>query len=126
MGKKAKAAAGFERYQIEDFRITREPFYLPISNEVELFEAAYQKQIPVLLKGPTGCGKTRFIQHMAARLGRPVYTVACHDDLAAADVVEIEPPPRDGVDRARHAREIVPAPEAGAALRRAGTAGGHP
>lgn len=63
------------------------PFYQPQANEVELFEHAYQHQLPLLIKGPTGCGKTRFIQYMAARLQRPVYTVACHDDLTAADLV---------------------------------------
>jgi len=63
------------------------PFYRPQAREVELFEYAYGHQLPVLIKGPTGCGKTRFINYMAARLGRPVYTVACHDDLSAADLV---------------------------------------
>jgi len=63
------------------------PFYQPQRGEVELFEYAYRNQLPMLLKGPTGCGKTRFIEHMAARLGRPLYTVACHDDLTAADLV---------------------------------------
>jgi nitric oxide reductase NorQ protein len=63
------------------------PFYRPQGNEVELFEHAYKHQLPMLIKGPTGCGKTRFINYMAARLGRPVYTVACHDDLTAADLV---------------------------------------
>ncbi len=63
------------------------PFYRPQGNEVELFEQAYQHQLPVLLKGPTGCGKTRFVRHMAERLGRKLYTVACHDDLTAADLV---------------------------------------
>ncbi|MCW8982683.1 MAG: CbbQ/NirQ/NorQ/GpvN family protein [Gammaproteobacteria bacterium] len=63
------------------------PFYKPQGNEVELFEHAYRHQLPVLIKGPTGCGKTRFIHYMAARLARPVYTVACHDDLTAADLV---------------------------------------
>ncbi|WP_275099166.1 CbbQ/NirQ/NorQ/GpvN family protein [Sedimenticola hydrogenitrophicus] len=63
------------------------PFYKPQGNEVELFEHAYKHQLPMLIKGPTGCGKTRFINYMAARLGRPVYTVACHDDLTAADLV---------------------------------------
>ena len=66
---------------------TEEPFYLPGGNEEALFEYAYQHQLPMLIKGPTGCGKTRFITHMAARLGRPLYTVACHDDLTAADLV---------------------------------------
>ena len=63
------------------------PYYLPQGHEVELFEHAWRHQLPVLLKGPTGCGKTRFISHMAARLGRPLFTVACHDDLTAADLV---------------------------------------
>ncbi|MCG6885574.1 MAG: CbbQ/NirQ/NorQ/GpvN family protein [Proteobacteria bacterium] len=63
------------------------PFYLPAGNEVELFEQAFHHRLPLLIKGPTGCGKTRFISHMAAKLGRPLYTVACHDDLTAADLV---------------------------------------
>ncbi|MCU7810781.1 MAG: AAA family ATPase, partial [Candidatus Thiodiazotropha sp. (ex Notomyrtea botanica)] len=63
------------------------PFYKPQAKEVELFEYGYRHQLPVLIKGPTGCGKTRFINYMAARLNRPVYTVACHDDLSAADLV---------------------------------------
>ena len=63
------------------------PFYKPQGNEVSLFEYAWRHQLPMLIKGPTGCGKTRFIQYMAARLGRPLYTVACHDDLSAADLV---------------------------------------
>jgi len=63
------------------------PFYQAQHNEVELFEQAYKNQLPLLIKGPTGCGKTRFIEHMAAKLGRPLYTVACHDDLTAADLV---------------------------------------
>jgi len=62
-------------------------FYLPNGNEVALFEHAWNTQLPVLIKGPTGCGKTRFIQHMAEKLNRPLYTVACHDDLTAADLV---------------------------------------
>ncbi len=66
---------------------TETPYYQPQDNEVALFEHAWNKQLPLLIKGPTGCGKTRFIQHMAARLGRPLYTVACHDDLTAADLV---------------------------------------
>lgn len=63
------------------------PFYRPQGNEVALFERAWRHQLPLLIKGPTGCGKTRFINHMAARLGRQVYTVSCHDDLTAADLV---------------------------------------
>jgi len=64
-----------------------EPFYLPVGNEIALFEHAYHNQLPVLIKGPTGCGKTRFISYMAARLGRSLHTVACHDDLTSADLV---------------------------------------
>jgi len=63
------------------------PHYQPQGLEVSLFEHAFQRQLPVLLKGPTGCGKTRFVEYMAARLQRPLYTVACHDDLSAADLV---------------------------------------
>jgi len=63
------------------------PFYLSQKDEVAVFQAAYDNQLPVLLKGPTGCGKTRFVAHMAATLGRPLYTVACHDDLSAADLI---------------------------------------
>jgi nitric oxide reductase NorQ protein len=63
------------------------PFYYAKGGEVALFEHAYNNQLPMLIKGPTGCGKTRFIQHMASRLGRSLYTVACHDDLTAADLV---------------------------------------
>jgi nitric oxide reductase NorQ protein len=63
------------------------PFYVAVGDEVELFAAAYVQRLPVLLKGPTGCGKTRFVRHMAARLGRPLVTVACHDELSATDLV---------------------------------------
>ncbi len=62
------------------------PHYAPQGNECALFESAWTRQLPILLKGPTGCGKTRFVQHMAARLGLPVSTVSCHDDLTAADL----------------------------------------
>jgi len=66
---------------------TELPFYAPAGNEIEVFDAAYRQQLPMLLKGPTGCGKTRFVSHMAEKLGLPLYTVACHDDLTAADLV---------------------------------------
>lgn len=62
-------------------------YYLAQSNEVELFEASASMNLPVLIKGPTGCGKTRFIEYMGEKLGRDVYTVVCHDDLSAADLV---------------------------------------
>jgi nitric oxide reductase NorQ protein len=63
------------------------PFYLPQGDECEIFRAAHANNLPLLLKGPTGCGKTRFVAHMAASLNRPLYTVACHDDLSAADLI---------------------------------------
>ena len=63
------------------------PFYQSDSDEVEVFQHAWKNRLPLLIKGPTGCGKTRFVSHMAARLGLPLYTVACHDDLTAADLV---------------------------------------
>ena len=71
----------------EEYFLHEEPFYLPIGKEIELMESAYNNQIPVLLKGPTGCGKTRFVQYMAWRLKRPLITVSCHDDLTASDLV---------------------------------------
>ncbi|MFO1175146.1 MAG: CbbQ/NirQ/NorQ/GpvN family protein [Paracoccaceae bacterium] len=63
------------------------PFYRAQGDECEVFASAAARRLPVLLKGPTGCGKTRFVAHMAARLGRPLHTVACHDDLSAADLI---------------------------------------
>ncbi len=63
------------------------PFYLPHGDECDVFRAAFDNALPLLLKGPTGCGKTRFVAHMAATLGRPLHTVACHDDLSAADLI---------------------------------------
>ncbi len=63
------------------------PFYAPQAHECDLFERAWSHQLPLLIKGPTGCGKTRFVEHMAAKLGRPLFTVSCHDDLSAADLV---------------------------------------
>jgi len=72
---------------IEDYHVAREPFYLPIANEIKLFEAAYRLKLPVILKGPTGCGKTRFLEYMAWRLKLPLVTIACHEDLTASDLV---------------------------------------
>ena len=62
------------------------PFYLATGDEIDVFETAHRRGLPVMLKGPTGCGKTRFVDHMAWRLGRPIVTVACHDDLSASDL----------------------------------------
>jgi nitric oxide reductase NorQ protein len=77
-------------YELQD-----EPYYLPLADEVEVFMAAYEQRLPVLLKGPTGCGKTRFVEYMAHRIYRqgessikqPLQTVACHEDLSATDLV---------------------------------------
>ena len=63
------------------------PFYQPTGRECDLFETAQENGLPLLLKGPTGCGKTRFVEHMAAKLGKTLHTVACHDDLSAADLI---------------------------------------
>lgn len=97
-----------KEYLIEEYVIKEEPFYLPLGDEIQIFEAAYAQKTPVLLKGPTGCGKTRFVEYMAYKLGRdvtilrpqeeealcaaeateiPLVTVACHDDLTASDLV---------------------------------------
>jgi len=98
----------YNLYSIEDYVIQSEPYYRAMGDEIELFEAAYHQQLPVILKGPTGCGKTRFIEHMAWRLGRPLsvvkkrgkaskaqqdghkvplVTIACHEDLTASDLI---------------------------------------
>jgi nitric oxide reductase NorQ protein len=97
----------FKQYAIEEYVVTAEPFYEPVNDEIGLFESAYAEKIPVLLKGPTGCGKTRFVEYMAYKLGSPVsvireadgngshaeetgrqlITVACHEDLTASDLV---------------------------------------
>ena len=78
---------------IEEFVITAEPYYIPLGDEVEIFTSAYRARLPVLLKGPTGCGKTRFVEFMTYRLGKelgvsiPLITVACHEDLTGSDLV---------------------------------------
>jgi nitric oxide reductase NorQ protein len=97
----------YKQYAVEEYVLSEEPFYLPLNDEVELFTSASHQKIPVLLKGPTGCGKTRFIEYMAYRLDRPLtivkdatrqsegfahhglplVTVACHEDLTASDLV---------------------------------------
>lgn len=98
----------YRGYLMEEYVLREEPFYISVSDEVEIFEAAYHEKIPVLFKGPTGCGKTRFIEYMAYRLGQPLavvkpqsnkkgsndqhpslplITVACHEDLTASDLV---------------------------------------
>ena len=97
----------YKEFAIEEFLVRSEPYYRAVGDELELFEAAYQQHIPVLLKGPTGCGKTRFVEYMAWKLGRPItairtqqaqdmregevrvplVTIACHEDLTASDLV---------------------------------------
>lgn len=105
------AKPDFKEYAIEEFLVRSEPYYRPIGDEMDMFTAAYNQHIPVLLKGPTGCGKTRFVEYMAWKLGRPLtvvkrqgenreaqplnegevrvplVTIACHEDLTASDLV---------------------------------------
>lgn len=72
---------------IEQYRIGEEPYYRPTGDEVALFEAAYAVRMPMMLKGPTGCGKTRFLEYMAWRLRKPIVTIACHEDMTGSDLV---------------------------------------
>ncbi len=69
------------------YRITGEPYYRSVTDEVEHFCAAYSARIPMMLKGPTGCGKSRFVEHMAWKLGKPLITVACNEDMTASDLL---------------------------------------
>ncbi|MFM8355499.1 MAG: CbbQ/NirQ/NorQ/GpvN family protein [Gammaproteobacteria bacterium] len=82
--------------ELNQARLDAEPYYLPLGDEVAVFRAAYAARLPILLKGPTGCGKTRFVEHMAWRLYReerasglelPLLTISCHEDLTATDMV---------------------------------------
>jgi nitric oxide reductase NorQ protein len=73
--------------ELDAYRIAEEPYYRAVGDEMRLFEAAYQSRMPMMLKGPTGCGKTRFVEAMAWRLGKPLVTVACHEDMTASDLV---------------------------------------
>lgn len=72
---------------IAQYRIEHEPFYQAKGKEIELYEAAYRNRLPVMVKGPTGCGKSRFVEHMAWKLGKPLITVACNEDMTASDLV---------------------------------------
>jgi nitric oxide reductase NorQ protein len=72
---------------VKQYMFEKEPYYLPVADEVELYEAAYSVRMPMMLKGPTGCGKTRFVEHMAWKLGKPLITVACNEDMTASDLV---------------------------------------
>jgi nitric oxide reductase NorQ protein len=72
---------------LASYQLGSEPYYRAVRDEVALFSAAYAARMPLMLKGPTGCGKTRFVEHMAYQLGLPLVTVACHEDLTAGDLV---------------------------------------
>jgi nitric oxide reductase NorQ protein len=76
-----------EAMDIEQYKIKVEPYYQPVGNELELYTSAYEVRMPMMIKGPTGCGKSRFIEHMAWRLGKPLITVACNEDMTASDLV---------------------------------------
>ena len=83
---KHKTGKGHE-LDIDRYRVRQEPYYAETGGEIGLFTIAAKSRMPVMLKGPTGCGKSRFVQHMAWKLGRPLITVACHEDLTASDLV---------------------------------------
>lgn len=72
---------------LEDHRVGAEPYYEPIGEEVSLYEAAYSVRMPLMLKGPTGCGKSRFVEYMAWKLRKPLITVACNEDMTAGDLL---------------------------------------
>ncbi|MES9939295.1 MAG: CbbQ/NirQ/NorQ/GpvN family protein [Candidatus Thiodiazotropha sp. 6PLUC2] len=71
----------------DQYLISNEPYYRPVKNEVEMYQAAYDARMPVMLKGPTGCGKSRFVEYMAWKLQKPLITVACNEDMTASDLV---------------------------------------
>ena len=94
----------YKEHIIEEYTVDKEPYYVPVGDEISLFKAAYEEKMPILFKGPTGCGKTRFIEYMAYHLAGPttagkkqsksekdsripLVTVACHEDLTASDLV---------------------------------------
>lgn len=72
---------------LDSYLITEEPFYAQTDNEIALFEAAYANRMPMMLKGPTGCGKTRFVEYIAWKLNKPLISVSCHEDMTASDLV---------------------------------------
>ncbi len=100
---------GYQEFRVEEYIVRKEPYYLPLGDEVEIFQAAYRQRVPMLLKGPTGTGKTRFVEYMAWKLGQPLtvakskgkaadadahtngaiplVTVACHEDMTASDLI---------------------------------------
>src|SRR3569623_756402 len=103
-------------HSTEQYRIKQEPYYRTLTDEVALYEAAYATRMPVMLKGPTGCGKSRFVEYMAWKLGRPLITVACNEDMTASDLVgryllDANGPRRQaGADRAPRAQSQGPWP----------------
>ena len=72
---------------IDQYRVTKEPYYRALADEIDLYEAAYSVRMPVMLKGPTGCGKSRFVEYMAWKLNKPLITIACNEDMTASDLV---------------------------------------
>jgi nitric oxide reductase NorQ protein len=81
------ASTGATSDLLAPYLVREEPYYRAVADEVELYEAAYSVRMPMMLKGPTGCGKTRFVEYMAWRLGKPLITVACNEDMTASDLV---------------------------------------
>jgi nitric oxide reductase NorQ protein len=84
--RRSRTLQSIEANGMDTYRIKTEPYYRETADEISLFEVAYRNRLPVMLKGPTGCGKTRFVEHMAWRLGRPLITIAAHEDMTAADL----------------------------------------
>jgi len=82
--KRSEDMSGIDKGQ---YKVHKEPYYQPQGNEVTLYEAAYRNRLPVMVKGPTGCGKSRFVEYMAWKLGKPLITVACNEDMTASDLV---------------------------------------
>jgi len=76
-----------ELVDIDQYKIKTEPYYEPVGNELDLYSSAYEVRMPMMIKGPTGCGKSRFVEHMAWKLGKPLITVACNEDMTASDLV---------------------------------------
>jgi len=72
---------------VKQYRVDAEPYYRSVGDEIQLFEAAYAVRMPMMLKGPTGCGKTRFVEYMAWKLNKPLITLACNEDMTASDLV---------------------------------------
>lgn len=72
---------------IDQYKVKSEPFYKAVGNEIDLYQAAYDARMPMMLKGPTGCGKSRFVEYMAHKLNKPLITVACNEDMTASDLV---------------------------------------